>query len=119
MEKRKCVKTDTIMVNMLVHALRDVLQEEKEQGISTQDTGDLILRLAAHQDQKFYFTGVEYRKSIQALNRLRDAYIQEGRYTDCIDTVLMRILKARYKTYRGARRHSSIRENVCSEISHT
>ena len=94
MEKRKCVKTDTITVNMLIHALRDVFREEKEQGLSTKDTGDLILRLAAHQEKKC-------RKSIQALNKLRDAYIQEGRYTDCIDNRLIRILKARYRIYRG------------------
>ena len=32
MEKRRCVRTDMVMVNMLVHALRDVLREEKEAG---------------------------------------------------------------------------------------
>lgn len=46
MEKRRCVKTDEITVNMLVHALRDVFREEKEAGASTKETGDLILRLA-------------------------------------------------------------------------
>ena len=101
MEKRKCVKTDTITVNMLIHALRDVFREEKEQGLSTKDTGDLILRLAAHQEKKIYLTDAECRKSIQALNKLREAYIQEGRYTDCIDNRLIRILKARYRIYRG------------------
>ena len=35
MEKRRCVKTDEITVNMLVHALRDVFREEKEAGAST------------------------------------------------------------------------------------
>lgn len=30
MEKRRCVKTDEITVNMLVHALRDVFREEKK-----------------------------------------------------------------------------------------
>lgn len=41
MEKRRCVKTDEITVNMLVHALRDVFREEKEAGASTKETGDL------------------------------------------------------------------------------
>ena len=66
MEKRRCVKTDEITVNMLVHALRDVFREEKEAGASTKETGD----------------------------------IENGRYTDGIDTVLMRIMNARYRTYR-------------------
>lgn len=42
MEKRRCVKTDEITVNMLVHALRDVFREEKEAGASTKETGDLM-----------------------------------------------------------------------------
>ena len=32
MEKRRCVKTDEITVNMLVHALRDVFRKEKDEG---------------------------------------------------------------------------------------
>ena len=43
MEKRRCVKTDEITVNMLVHALRDVFREEKDAGASTKETGVLIL----------------------------------------------------------------------------
>mgnify|MGYP007112711611 FL=1 len=97
MEKRRCVKTDEITVNMLVHALRDVFREEKEAGASTKETGDLILRLAGHKDKKLYLTEGEHKKAVQALNGLRDTYIENGRYTD---TVLMRIMNARYRTYR-------------------
>lgn len=100
MEKRRCVKTDEITVNMLVHALRDVFREEKEAGTSTKETGDLILRLAGHKDKKLYLTEGEHKKAVQALNGLRDTYIENGRYTDGIDTVLMRIMNARYRTYR-------------------
>ncbi len=100
MEKRRCVKTDEITVNMLVHALRDVFREEKEAGASTKETGDLILRLAGHKDKKLYLTEGEHKKAVQALNGLRDTYIENGRYTDGIDTVLMRIMNARYRTYR-------------------
>ncbi len=100
MEKRRCVKTDEITVNMLVHALRDVFREEKETGASTKETGDLILRLAGHKDKKLYLTEDEYKKAVQALNGLRDTYIKNGRYTDGIDTILMRVMNARYKTYR-------------------
>ena len=100
MEKRRCVKTDEITVNMLVHALRDVFREEKDAGASTKETGDLILRLAGHKDKKLYLSDGEYRMAVQALNGLRDTYIQNGRYTDGIDAILMRVMKARYKTYR-------------------
>ena len=98
--KRRCVKTDEITVNMLVHALRDVFREEKDAGASTKETGDLILRLASHKDKKLYLTDGEHKKAVQALNGLRDTYIENGRYTDGIATVLMRIMNARYRTYR-------------------
>lgn len=100
MEKRRCIKTDEITVNMLVHALRDVFREEKETGVPTEDTGNLILRLAGHKEKKFYLTEAEYKKAVQALNGLRDTYIENGRYTDGIDAVLMRIMGARYRKYR-------------------
>ena len=74
--------------------------EEKEAGASTKETGDLILRLAGHKDKKLYLTEGEHKKAVQALNGLRDTYIENGRYTDGIDTVLMRIMNARYRTYR-------------------
>ena len=81
--------------------IRDILfREEKEAGASTKETGDLILRLAGHKDKKLYLTEGEHKKAVQALNGLRDTYIENGRYTDGIDTVLMRIMNARYRTYR-------------------
>ena len=49
---------------------------------------------------KLYLTEGEHKKAVQALNGLRDTYIENGRYTDGIDTVLMRIMNARYRTYR-------------------
>lgn len=100
MEKRRCVKTDEITVNMLVHALRDVFRKEKDEGVPTTDTGNFILRLAEHKDKKLYLNDEEYRMAVQALNGLRDTYIQNGRYTDGIDAILMRVINARYKTYR-------------------
>jgi hypothetical protein len=99
MEKRRCLKTDEITVNMLVHALRDVFREEKREGIPTKETGEFILRLAGHSERKLYLDESEYRMSVQALNRLRDTYIRNGRYTDGIDAILMRVMKARYKKY--------------------
>ena len=70
MEKRRCVKTDEITVNMLVHALRDVFRDEKDAGASTKETGDLILRLAGHRDKKLYLTDGEHKKAVQALGEI-------------------------------------------------
>lgn len=100
MEMRRCIKTDEVTVNMLIHALREVLREERKSGAATKDTGDFILRLARHTQRKLYLTETEHRKAVQALNGLRDTYIKDGRYTDGIDTVLVRIMNARYRRYR-------------------
>ena len=100
MEKRRCIKADEITVNMLVHAMRDVFRKEKEVGVSTEETGDFILRLAGHKEKKLYLSDGEYRMAVQALNGLRDTYIENGRYTDGIDAILMRVMRARYRTYR-------------------
>ena len=100
MEKMRCVKTDEVTVNMLVHALREVFRKECSEGTPAKDTGDFILRLASHRDRRLYLTDGEYQKAVQALNGLRDSYIRNGRYTDGIDTILMRVMGARYRTCR-------------------
>ena len=97
MEKKRCVKTDEITRNMLVHALRDVFREEIRQGIPVEATRNLILRLAYHDGKKLFLDENEYRKAVQALNGLRDGFIQAGRYTDGIDIVLMRVMRSKYK----------------------
>ncbi len=97
MEKQRCVKTDEITRNMLVHALRDVFREETKQGMPAEATRNLILRLAYHDGKKLFLDENEYRKAVQALNGLRDGFIQAGRYTDGVDTVLMRVMSSKYK----------------------
>ena len=97
MEKMRCVKMDEIMKNMLIRALRDMFREEKDKGLSNRETGELILKLAACEDVKLYMSDDEYRKIVGALSNLRDTYINGGRYTDGIDTVLLKIMKSRYK----------------------
>lgn len=97
MEKQRCVKMDDIMKNMLLHALRDVFREEKAKGFSTDVTKDLVLKLAYYERPKLFLTDTEYKKSIEALNKLRDNFIAAGRYTDGIDTVFLKILQAKYK----------------------
>ena len=97
MEKKRCVRMDTIMKNMLIHALRDVFREERQNGMSGKETGELILRLAGHEETKLFLSEAEYKKIIEALSRLRDGYIRNGRYTDGIDTILLKIMQSRYR----------------------
>lgn len=97
MEKQRCVKMDEIMKNMLLVALRDVFREEKAKGLPTQETRDLILRLADHEDTKLFLADGEYKKVIEALNKLRNTYLAAGRYADGIDVVFYKILNAKYK----------------------
>lgn len=98
MEKMKCVKLDVIMKNMLMHALYQVFKEQRTNGEPLQETGELILRLNdAHEGQKLFLSDSEYHLAIQALNKLRDAYLAAGRYSDGIDKIMIQIIKAKYK----------------------
>lgn len=97
MEKQRCVKMDDIMKNMLIHALRMVFREEKAKGLSTDVTRNFILKLAYYEQTKLFLTDTEYKKAVEALNKLRDSFIAAGRYTDGIDTIFIKILQAKYK----------------------
>ena len=97
MEKQRCVKMDTIMKNMLMVALRDLFQEEKAKGIPVEDSRNLVLKLADYEGTKLFLADNEYKKVIEALNKLRNAYLAAGRYPDGIDVVFYKILKAKYK----------------------
>lgn len=97
MEKQRCIRADEITKNMLVHALREVFRQENENGAPVEVTKNLILRLAYHDGKKFFLDEEEYKKAVQALNGLRDGFIQNGRYTDGIDIVLMKVMRSKYK----------------------
>ncbi len=88
---------DEVTKNMLIHALRDVFREEKTEGLPTEETKALVLKLAEHDSQKLFLDNTEYKKAVQALNGLRDGYIRAGRYTDGIDTVLIKLMRSKYK----------------------
>ena len=98
MTRMRYVKMDRIMNHMLIHALREVFRQEKE---LLQKTRDLVLKLAEQEEGKLYLTEAEHSKSVEALNQLRDTYLKNGRYSDGIDSVLLKIMKSRYRPYRG------------------
>ena len=75
---------------------------KKEQGLPVDTTRDLVLKLAEQEEGKLYLTEAEHTKSVEALNKLRDTYLKNGRYSDGIDSVLLKIMKSRYRRpYRG------------------
>lgn len=80
---------------------REVFRQEKEQGLPVDTTRDLVLKLAEQEEGKLYLTEAEHSKSVEALNQLRDTYLKNGRYSDGIDSVLLKIMKSRYRPYRG------------------
>ena len=50
MTRMRYVKMDRIMNHMLIHALREVFRQEKEQGLPVDTTRDLVLKLAEQED---------------------------------------------------------------------
>lgn len=102
MTRMRYVKMDRIMNHMLIHALREVFRQEKEQGLPVDTTRDLVLKLAEQEEGRLYLTEAEHTKSVEALNKLRDTYLKNGRYSDGIDSVLLKIMKSRCRRpYRG------------------
>ncbi len=69
-------------------------RQEKEQGLPVDTTRDLVLKLAEQEEGKLYLTEAEHTKSVEALNKLRDTYLKNGRYSDGIDSVLLKIMKS-------------------------
>ena len=54
MTRMRYVKMDRIMNHMLIHALREVFRQEKEQGLPVDTTRDLVLKLAEQEEGKLY-----------------------------------------------------------------
>lgn len=96
-QSMKMVKMDTIMKNMLILALGDVMREEKKKGGDPKTPSSLILKLDATPEGKLFLEEEEYRLVICALNKLRDTYLAKGRYSDGIDKILYKILRAKYR----------------------
>ncbi len=54
-DKNAICKDGTVIMNhMLIHALREVFRQEKEQGLPVDTTRDLVLKLAEQEEGKLY-----------------------------------------------------------------
>lgn len=51
---------------------------------------------------KYYiaFDGYEREVMVNALNEMRNSLLQQGRYTDAVDEVLLRIINAKTKKFK-------------------
>ena len=70
MTRMRYVKMDRIMNHMLIHALREVFRQEKEQGLPVDTTRDLVLKLAEQEEGKLYLTEAEHTKSVYSYHIL-------------------------------------------------
>lgn len=60
--------------------------------------------------QKYYLalTTEEWRLIIESLNNLRNRLISEGKYTDAVDEVLIKVANAKTKKFKIAGRGASV-----------
>ena len=88
MEKRRLFAMTEIEQNMLEKALLDLDREQ---------TASMRRRVRQAPRRKLYLNEAEYDLAVRALNRLRDAYLAAGRYSDGIDAVILKLMKSRYR----------------------
>lgn len=89
------LKVDNIMKNMFVAALKDEIQAQREQGRADSETEDMLAKVRAYdlKEKRLPITTGEQRQLRNALNRLRNKYLAMGRYSDGIDSVIIKVLK--------------------------
>lgn len=89
------LKVDNIMRNMFVVALKDELETQGKQGAVNQKTEEMLQKVRAYDlnEKRFPITADEQRELRNALNRLRDKYLAMGRYSDGIDSVILKVMK--------------------------
>lgn len=60
--------------------------------------------------QKYYLALIteEWRLMIESLNNLRNRLISEGKYTDAVDEVLIKVANAKTKKFKIAERRASV-----------
>jgi len=89
------LKVDNIMKNMFVAALKDEIQAQREQGMTDSETEEMLAKVRAYdlKEKRLPITTGEQRQLRNALNRLRNKYLAMGRYSDGIDSVIIKVLK--------------------------
>ena len=89
------LKTDNIMKNMLVGALKAELVAQSQRGTVHPETEAMLQKVRDYElsEKRLPITTGEQRELRNALNRLRDKYLAMGRYSDGIDSVILKVMK--------------------------
>ena len=80
------LKTDNIMKNMFVVALKDELAAQSQRGTVHPETEAMLQKVRAYElsEKRLPITSEEQRELRNALNRLRDKYLAMGRYSTAL-----------------------------------
>ena len=89
------LKTDNIMKNMFTVALKDELAAQSQMGKVRPATEAMLQKVRSYElsEKRLPITIEEQRELRNALNRLRDKYLAMGRYSDGIDSVILKVMK--------------------------
>ena len=90
------LKTDNIMKNMFTVALKDELAAQSRMGtVHPSQTEAMLQKVRDYElsEKRLPITTEEQRELRNALNRLRDKYLAMGRYSDGIDSVILKVMK--------------------------
>lgn len=89
------LKTDNIMKNMFTVALKDELAAQSQMGKVRPATKAMLQKVRSYElsEKRLPITTGEQRELRNALNRLRDKYLAMGRYSDGIDSVILKVMK--------------------------
>ncbi|WP_379705117.1 hypothetical protein [Mediterraneibacter gnavus] len=88
------LKTDNIMKNMFTVALKDELAAQSQMGEVRPATEAMLQKVRDYElSEKRLPITTEERELRNALNRLRDKYLAMGRYSDGIDSVILKVMK--------------------------
>ena len=100
------LKTDNIMKNMFTVALKDELAAQSQMGKVRPATEAMLQKVRDYElsEKRLPITTEEQRELRNALNRLRDKYLAMGRYSDGIDSVILKVMKP--NTSRRKKRNS-------------
>lgn len=92
---RLLLKTDNIMKNMFTVALKDELAAQSQMGKVRPATEAMLQKIRSYElsEKRLPITTGEQRELRNALNRLRDKYLAMGRYSDGIDSVILKVMK--------------------------
>ena len=86
------LKTDNIMKNMFTVALKDELAAQSQMGKVHPATEAMLQKVRSYElSEKRLPITIEEQRELR--NRLRDKYLAMGRYSDGIDSVILKVMK--------------------------